>query len=119
MWQNSLLLRLSGGLIGSADDCRPMRTSATSAVYASSAVDAAVIRSVITVVIVFSSNHRAVGSGASGSVHAIGTDDGMGLIAEGKTADQYHNRKRKASHRKLQLLPSRIRRRGLALFPTT
>lgn len=78
-----------------------MRTSATGAVYASSAVDATVIRSIITVVvIVFSSDHRAIGSSASGSVHAIGTDHGMGLIAEGKTADQNQNCKCEASHRK-------------------
>jgi hypothetical protein len=39
----------------------------------------------------------------------------MDLIADRKTADQYHNRKRKASHRKLRLLPSRISK----LLPST
>ena len=81
-----------------------MRTSATSAVYASSAVDSPVIRSIITVIIVFSGDHRAIGSGASGSVHAIGTDHGLGLIAEGETADQKHSCKYKPSHRELRLL---------------
>ena len=90
-----------------------MRTSATSAVYASSAVDSPVIRSII----VFSSDHRAIGPGASGSVHAIGTDDGMGLIAEGKTADQNQNCKCEASHWKLRLFPSRIRRLLLSTVP--
>jgi hypothetical protein len=65
------------------------------------------MRLVITVVVVFSSDHRAVGSGASGAVYAIGTDHGMGLIADGKTADQNQNCKRKASHRKLRLLQGR------------
>jgi hypothetical protein len=91
-----------------------MRTSATGPVYASSAVDAPVIRS-ITVVVVLSCDHCAVGSGASGSVHAVCTYHCMGLIADRKTADQYHNRKRKASHRKLRLLPSRISK----LLPST
>src|SRR5689334_12645642 len=92
-----------------------MRTSATCPVHASSAVDAAVIRSVIAVIVVFSSDHRAVGSSTSGSVDAIGTNNSMGLTTDSKTADQYHNRKRKASHRELRLQPSRIRR----LLPST
>jgi hypothetical protein len=32
------------------------------------------------VVIVFSSDDRTIGSGASGAVYTIGTDHGMGLI---------------------------------------
>ena len=92
-----------------------MRTSATGAVYASSAVDAPVIRSIITVVIVLSRDHRAVGSGTSGSVHAVCTYHCMRLIADCKTADQNHNRKCKASHEKLRLLASRIRK----LLPST
>jgi hypothetical protein len=87
-----------------------MRTGTTCAVYTSSAVDTPVIRSVITVIIVFSGDHRAIGSSTTCSVDAISTNHGMGLIADGETANQYHNRKHKASHRKLRLLPSRIRR---------
>ena len=39
-----------------------------------------VIRSVITVVIVFSGDNRTIGSGASRSVDAVGADHGMGLM---------------------------------------
>jgi hypothetical protein len=65
-------------------------------------------------VVVLSGDDRAIGSSAAGSVHAISTNHGMGLIADGKTAYQYHNRKCKASHEKLRL-SSRIRK----LLPST
>lgn len=90
MYQISLCVRLSGDLIGwSADHCCPMRASTTSPVHASSAVDALVTRSGITLVVMFSGDHSTIGSSATG----------MSLIAEGETADQNHNRKDKASHR--------------------
>jgi hypothetical protein len=66
-----------------------MRTSATGAVYTSSAVDSPIVIrcSVITVVVVLSSHHRTIGPSATGSIDAICTDHGMGLIADGETAD--------------------------------
>ena len=64
-----------------------MRTSATGAVYASSAMNTPVIRrSVITMVIGFPRDHSAVRPSASGSVDTVGTDHSMGLIADRKTA---------------------------------
>ena len=38
--------------------------------------------------VVLSGDDRAIGSSAPGSVHAISTNHGMGLIADGKTAYQ-------------------------------
>ena len=65
-----------------------MRTSATSPVDASSTMDSpVVIRCPVTVVVVLSSDHRAIGSSATGSIDAIGTNHGISLIADGETAD--------------------------------